>query len=428
MKQTLLKTMLLLLITVTMINCNKDDVNETLTNEIQEIKNAFTLEYFDDNHIKNNLNVNWFDFKLNINEDNNDTKIFEFDTYLKKKVTIENDFGQFDHKYKVIAFKDNLNAWSFELIKFFASDEKSTNHLSFLTPNLFSGTLYYYNLSGETLRIEGYVEGKLINVINTDKINNKNLHSKIPPIPTKKPKDSPTGPVGGGSGGNGGSGKFVAVYTDHYTDWYKVTSDGIEYTHSVFNYRTVEYIFVGNSIDVNSNINYHIHSAGNSLNSGSSESNNHSRENINKVDRIFIETSSTPQITNIKNELKCYDKSKSAKLTIYAEQAVKNSREVTARLGHTFIGLEQNGIIRNIGFYPDNGGIANLVSNQDSEIHDNSESPYHISITVDISSSQLTSIINYIENYPVKYDLNNYNCTDFGIGVASHVGFIPILI
>ncbi len=137
------------------------------------------------------------------------------------------------------------------------------------------------------------------------------------------------------------------------------------------------------------------------------------------ITNIMIDVESTPKIEDIKKELKSFDKSKPAKLTIFVEQAIENSREVTARLGHTFVGIEQEGIIRHLGFYPDNGGGANLISNQNSEIHDNSGSPFHVSITIQISSGQLSSIINYIENYPTKYDLNNYNCSDFGIGVAS---------
>lgn len=75
-----------------------------------------------------------------------------------------------------------------------------------------------------------------------------------------------------------------------------------------------------------------------------------------------------------------------------------------------------------MGFYPDKGGAANLYSNQNSEIHDNSTSPYHVSITIDISPSQLSNIIAYIEKYPSKYDLNNFNCSDFGIQVAKKGG------
>jgi len=141
----------------------------------------------------------------------------------------------------------------------------------------------------------------------------------------------------------------------------------------------------------------------------------------NCVEAVYVDTS-TPKIRDVTKELECFDRSAPAKLIIYVEQAIENSREVTARLGHTFIGLEQNEVVRNLGFYPNNGGAANLISNQDSEIHNNSGSPYHVSITINISASELNNIINYIIDYPEKYDLNNYNCSDFGIEVARKGG------
>ncbi|MGK0448799.1 MAG: hypothetical protein ACJA2M_002600 [Polaribacter sp.] len=136
---------------------------------------------------------------------------------------------------------------------------------------------------------------------------------------------------------------------------------------------------------------------------------------------FILEINADPEkkIDNIIEELECFDKTLPAKLTIYAEQCIENSREVTSRLGHTFIGIEQDGVVRNIGFYPDNSGAANLLGPQGGELHNNSSSPYHISISADIDSNQLTNIINYIENYSSSYDLNNYNCTDFGIVTAS---------
>ncbi len=139
---------------------------------------------------------------------------------------------------------------------------------------------------------------------------------------------------------------------------------------------------------------------------------------------LHAEASITPKIENIEEELKCFNIAEPARLTIYAEQAIENSREVTARLVHTFVGIEQNGIIRNLGFYPDNGGAANLIASQNGEIHDNSNSPYHVSITIDITASQLDDVITYIENYPSTYDLNNYNCSDFGIAVALEGGLV----
>ncbi|WP_299669679.1 hypothetical protein [uncultured Polaribacter sp.] len=138
---------------------------------------------------------------------------------------------------------------------------------------------------------------------------------------------------------------------------------------------------------------------------------------FNDITTLVIESFDTPKINDIVKELKCFDLSAPAKMTIYSQQSIAGSRKVTANIGHTFIGLEQNGIIRSIGFYPDSPG-ASLLKPQSSELHDNSNSPYDVSITIDIRATQFRETVNYITNYSSTYDLNNYNCTDFGIGIA----------
>lgn len=138
---------------------------------------------------------------------------------------------------------------------------------------------------------------------------------------------------------------------------------------------------------------------------------------------LNIETFFTPNITDVKKELKCFNLSSGAKVTIYADQPISGSRRLTAEIGHTFIGITQNGVTRSVGFYPDSP-YASLLSNQDSEIHDNSTSAYDVSITVDVSASQLSAIVNYITNYPSTYSLNNFNCSDFGIKVMGLGGLV----
>jgi hypothetical protein len=133
---------------------------------------------------------------------------------------------------------------------------------------------------------------------------------------------------------------------------------------------------------------------------------------------LIVETFFTPKITDVKKELKCFDLSSGAKVTIYVDQPIAGSRKLTAETGHTFISITQNGVTRTIGFYPDSPE-ASLISDQDSEIHDNSTSAFDVSITVDVSSSQLSDIVKYITNYPSKFSLNNFNCTNFGINVMS---------
>ncbi len=44
---------------------------------------------------------------------------------------------------------------------------------------------------------------------------------------------------------------------------------------------------------------------------------------------------------------------------------------------------------------------------------------YHVSISREISSSQLNNITEYIKNAPNKYNLKNYACTEFAIKVGN---------
>lgn len=43
-------------------------------------------------------------------------------------------------------------------------------------------------------------------------------------------------------------------------------------------------------------------------------------------------------------------------------------------------------------------------------------------VSINISSSKLQSVVSYIKNYPTTYNLNSYNCTDFGMSVSKLAG------
>ncbi len=139
---------------------------------------------------------------------------------------------------------------------------------------------------------------------------------------------------------------------------------------------------------------------------------------LNENERPFyFEDSGTPKIKP-KTELKCFDTSKPAKITIYVEQPIPKSRDITAKIGHAFIGIEQDGIIRTLGFYP-NSAFSTLVGGtQKAEIHDNSGSLFHVSVSTTVIASTLVQILDRIENFPASYDLNNYNCADFAIEIG----------
>lgn len=124
-----------------------------------------------------------------------------------------------------------------------------------------------------------------------------------------------------------------------------------------------------------------------------------------------------------KEETKCFDKTKPAVLTVYVQQPNENKRDKMGEnsVGHTFIGIQQGTIQRIIGFYPDSPN-ASLISSQKSELHDNSNTLYHVSISIGVDADKLSSLINYINDYSKTYDLNNYNCSDFAIGAAEKAG------
>ena len=129
-----------------------------------------------------------------------------------------------------------------------------------------------------------------------------------------------------------------------------------------------------------------------------------------------------------KQENRCFDKSQGATVTVYVQQAVPNTADLNGGqhgVGHTSVGIEQNGITRYMGYYPQTGAnqfAVGLGVNYPGELRDNSGEVYDVSITKPVTSSQLSSIITYMNNPPATYSLNNYNCADFGIAVGNLAG------
>ena len=147
----------------------------------------------------------------------------------------------------------------------------------------------------------------------------------------------------------------------------------------------------------------------------------------NCVPAFSIDLSNTSKIDPIE-ELKCFDLTKGAKLIIYVQQPEENSSTIYSGQngpGHAFIGIEQNSIVRQLGFYPESGANSAFVGvgkPYKSELRSNNDYLYHVSISKVISSSQLTSITNYIKKFPEIYDVNNYACTDFAIKIGNLAG------
>jgi len=130
-------------------------------------------------------------------------------------------------------------------------------------------------------------------------------------------------------------------------------------------------------------------------------------------------------IKDLHTYLKCFDQTKPATVTIYVEQPKSGTRQVfsTSRtVGHTFISISQEQgpvtIRRTLGFYPEHD-----VSSKDVSAIGNDElHAYNISLPVSVNASQLSAVISYINNAPKDYDVQSYNCTNFGIGIAKAAG------
>jgi len=121
-------------------------------------------------------------------------------------------------------------------------------------------------------------------------------------------------------------------------------------------------------------------------------------------------------------------------ITVYVDQPGTGGDDDTweynggVDVGHTFVGLKKtndDGTITEaiVGFYP-NGGVDPVNSKStngmliDDEGH-NSE----VSEEFTVTESQFNDALNYINtNGSNTYNLDTYNCTDFGIGVAGAAG------
>ncbi len=135
-------------------------------------------------------------------------------------------------------------------------------------------------------------------------------------------------------------------------------------------------------------------------------------------------------IANISEHLKCFKPwVGGAKLTIYVDQPVHNSNDFMSVLadqslnlrdvGHAFLGIEQGGNSRTVGFYPQ-GSATPLSTNKPSQLKDNAGKDWDVSVSFDISQDELQKLLDYIKtNAPTRYDLNDFNCTNFVVSACA---------
>lgn len=133
-------------------------------------------------------------------------------------------------------------------------------------------------------------------------------------------------------------------------------------------------------------------------------------------------------ITDPKGYFSCFDQTKYAAVTIYVDQPSPGSRDPYdgTDVGHTFISISQqigsNYIVRVFGFYPQ-AQATPLTPSDPGTLGDDGTHQYDVSLTVYVSASQLTNAINYaVSSSANTYNLNTYNCTNFGIQFMSKCG------
>ena len=131
------------------------------------------------------------------------------------------------------------------------------------------------------------------------------------------------------------------------------------------------------------------------------------------------------KITDISAFLNCINKTLPGKVSVYCLQPIVNdsaSHDGTF-VGHTFISISQGSIKKVVGFYPVSNWITPLSPSGPGIYGNDTNQEYNTSISINVNSTQLTNIINYITtNSSSTYNLNTYNCTDFGIRVGNLAG------
>lgn len=125
-------------------------------------------------------------------------------------------------------------------------------------------------------------------------------------------------------------------------------------------------------------------------------------------------------IADMEEFLECINMLQSATLTIYVDQPKANSLNVisTAGVGHTFIGIKQGTNESIFGFYPA-GTASPLAPSDPGVMGDDSSHSYDVSITITVSPYKLAQILDASIDHQDTYNLNSYNCSDFGIDIAN---------
>jgi uncharacterized membrane protein YgcG len=139
---------------------------------------------------------------------------------------------------------------------------------------------------------------------------------------------------------------------------------------------------------------------------------------------------------DIEKYLKCFsnipDAGSTCSIEILSDIPVDNQPDkffdwTTGSPGHTFLHLKKaNGeqvASQYIGFYPSTEWKTIVYTPVEGKFADNSNHEFNASLKRDVNPSQLQVAINKIQDLSktVKYDVDDYNCTDFSLDVFNSV-------
>ncbi|MEN5055094.1 hypothetical protein [Sphingobacterium kitahiroshimense] len=145
----------------------------------------------------------------------------------------------------------------------------------------------------------------------------------------------------------------------------------------------------------------------------------------------YVQETSSDAI-DLENKLKCFNTvpnnaNTGYKIRICADLPDDSNPKALMgpdRVGHSFITLiKTNGsvsVIENFGFYPQSGNKSVFGISVASQIVDDGvlQHQYNASITTNVSQQQFQQILdNAINKSKMKYNLKDYNCTDYAVDV-----------
>ncbi len=133
-------------------------------------------------------------------------------------------------------------------------------------------------------------------------------------------------------------------------------------------------------------------------------------------------------IANMTNYLECFNANQNAIITMYVDQPKSGYSDAFALtwsgavIGHTFVSITQGSNTSVFGFYPSTDDTNTSSPPEPSAMGDDSGESFDVSISVTVSGTVLQQILQYAIGRPSNYDLDNYNCSDFGIAIGNLAG------